>query len=325
MLLLKVQRAVHHLAGVPVQAYHLPPAVKAIARLSDPLPAGVPSEQQFLQMYTQRRGVAMPAPATWAFYMALSMFRAAAILAGVHARSLQGNASAANAATVGSPDIVDSIARTALNLVHQSEGSARNNAASTSSSQQAAITPASPGSTPPLSTPQPPTKQCAELLTRLSAFMGQHIAKADAAFQAHAHGSQRWQPFPQMESLKSAARTEGLWNLWISPDLAKHLHTCLQASGCSAQEQALLCGPALSNLEYAHLARAMGAVPWCPEVFNCSAPDTGNMEVLARYGSPAQQKQWLLPLLRGDIRSCFAMTEPDVASSDATNIRGASI
>jgi acyl-CoA dehydrogenase len=171
---------------------------------------------------------------------------------------------------------------------------------------------------------RPPTQRCADLLTRLNAFMSQHVAPADAAFAAHAASAQRWQPFPHMESLKAAARTEGLWNLWISPDLAAQIGSCLSELNAPQQELTLLWGLGLTNVEYAHLAKAMGAVPWCPEVFNCSAPDTGNMEVLARYGSRPQQRRWLAPLLRGDIRSCFAMTEPDVASSDATNIQGTS-
>jgi alkylation response protein AidB-like acyl-CoA dehydrogenase len=125
-----------------------------------------------------------------------------------------------------------------------------------------------------------------------------------------------------MEQLKSAARTKGLWNLWIAPDLADIIDSVTRTASLPRQMAEVLQGPRMTNQEYAHLAREMGPLPWCPEVFNCSAPDTGNMEVLARYGSYAQQEQWLLPLLRGEIRSCFAMTEPAVASSDATNVQG---
>jgi acyl-CoA dehydrogenase len=128
-----------------------------------------------------------------------------------------------------------------------------------------------------------------------------------------------------MERLKAAARALGLWNLWISPDLAAcfqpALQAALQAARMDPKTAALLTGPRLSVLDYAYLAKAMGRYTWCPEVFNCSAPDTGNMEVLARYGNPAQQAEWLLPLLAGKIRSCFAMTEKAVASSDATNVQ----
>ncbi|TFW31511.1 acyl-CoA dehydrogenase family protein [Duganella callida] len=141
------------------------------------------------------------------------------------------------------------------------------------------------------------------LQARLTAFMDQHIYPNEAAFHAEIDANRAagnaWLPTRLMEELKLKARAAGLWNLFL-PD-SEH-------------------GAGLSNLEYAPLCEIMGRVHWAPEVFNCSAPDTGNMEVLARYGTPQQQRDWLRPLLDGRIRSCFAMTEPDVASSDATNI-----
>lgn len=110
-----------------------------------------------------------------------------------------------------------------------------------------------------------------------------------------------WKPFPDMEELKAAARASGLWNLFLPRDYGSF-------------------SPGLCNVEYAPLAERMGRVPWASEVFNCAAPDTGNMELLARYGSPEQQTRWLLPLMDGTIRSAYVMTEPRVASSDATNL-----
>jgi acyl-CoA dehydrogenase len=137
--------------------------------------------------------------------------------------------------------------------------------------------------------------EAAELRRRLLAFMDEHIYPNEARFWEERRQSP-WRPSTVIEALKPAARAQELWNLFLT----------------------------LSNLEYAHLCEIMGRSPIAPEVFNCNAPDTGNMEVLHRYGSEAQKEQWLRPLLEGEIRSCFAMTEPAVASSDATNI-GASI
>src|SRR5437763_6574989 len=136
--------------------------------------------------------------------------------------------------------------------------------------------------------------RCRDLRERLLAFMDEHVHPAEPLYhdQIAASGSPHFHP-PVMEELKERARENGFWNLFRE----------------------------LPNVEYAPLAEIMGRSPIAPEAFNCAAPDTGNMEVLARYGTLEQKRQWLELLLAGEIRSCFAMTEPDVASSDATNIR----
>lgn len=146
-----------------------------------------------------------------------------------------------------------------------------------------------------------PTPRASDYRQRLLAFMEENIYPNERTYlEQHAAADDRWQVPPVVEELKTKARAAGLWNLFL-PDSER--------------------GAGLSNLEYAPLCEIMGRVPWAPEVFNCSAPDTGNMEVLERYGTQAQKDAWLAPLLAGEMRSCFAMTEPDVASSDATNIR----
>ena len=143
--------------------------------------------------------------------------------------------------------------------------------------------------------------KCRDYLTRLRAFMDRYIYPNEDTYrdQIAAFGNNRWQVVPIIEALKDKAKSEGLWNLFLPES-----------------EQ----GAGLSNQDYAPLAEEMGRVLWASEVFNCSAPDTGNMEVLVRYGTVEQKAQWLTPLLAGDIRSAFLMTEPAVASSDATNI-----
>jgi len=141
-----------------------------------------------------------------------------------------------------------------------------------------------------------------ELLERLHAFMDEHVYPAEAIYdeQLAGFGVNRWQVLPIVEELKVKARAAGLWNLFLPESSA---------------------GAGLSNLDYAPLCEVMGQIPWAPEVFNCSAPDTGNMELLERYATEAQKERWLRPLLDGSIRSAFLMTEPDVASSDATNVQ----
>jgi acyl-CoA dehydrogenase len=139
-----------------------------------------------------------------------------------------------------------------------------------------------------------------DLDTRLRAFMLEHVYPNEQRLRSEYQRSDRWQPLPLIEELKPKAQAAGLWNMFL-PE-SDH-------------------GAGLTNYEYAHLCEEMGRVSWSPEVFNCSAPDTGNMEVLVRYGTDEQKKHWLEPLLKGEIRSAFCMTEPDVASSDATNIK----
>ena len=137
------------------------------------------------------------------------------------------------------------------------------------------------------------------LQKKLGSFMDRHVYPNQKRYREELAAGDRWQPIALIEELKKKARAEELWNLFL-PESKR--------------------GAGLTNLEYAPLCEIMGRVHWAPEVFNCSAPDTGNMEVLDRYGTEAQKREWLDPLLEGTIRSCFAMTEPAVASSDATNI-----
>ncbi len=149
-----------------------------------------------------------------------------------------------------------------------------------------------------------PSPQALDFRARLEAFMADHVYPAEAQMFREVADQPRdfrqWRPLPTLEALKAKAKSQGLWNLFLAESDD---------------------GAGLSNLDYAPLAEIMGRSHFAPEVFNCSAPDTGNMETLHRYGDGAQKERWLKPLLAGDIRSAFAMTEPAVASSDATNIR----
>lgn len=147
------------------------------------------------------------------------------------------------------------------------------------------------------------TKKSLDLQEKLKSFMEQHIYPNDKDRQRYTQDPKNWwQDYPKLEEWKNAAKAAGLWNLFLPKSYGA-------------------LSPGLTNLEYAPLAEIMGRSRGSDEVFNCSAPDTGNMEVFAKYGTPEQQERWLKPLMNGDIRSAFLMTEPDVASSDATNIQ----
>jgi acyl-CoA dehydrogenase len=146
------------------------------------------------------------------------------------------------------------------------------------------------------------TDKVKELLQKLQSFMDEYVYPIEQEVNIYnTNLDNLWTLHPAMEGLKSKAKEAGLWNLFLPNNYGKF-------------------SPGLSNLEYAAMAEIMGRIPWCSEIFNCSAPDTGNMEVFAKYGTPEQQEKWLIPLMNGTIRSAFLMTEPQVASSDATNI-----
>ena len=149
-----------------------------------------------------------------------------------------------------------------------------------------------------------PSEKSTQILTQLKAFMSEHIYPNEVPYRTALHEAEdRFASMPLMEALKGKAKAAGLWNLFVPPEFAEYSDH-----------------GGMSFLDYAPLAEEMGRVIWSPEVFNCNAPDTGNMEVFMKFGTEAQKRAWLEPLLAGDIRSSYAMTEPQVASSDATNI-----
>jgi alkylation response protein AidB-like acyl-CoA dehydrogenase len=146
---------------------------------------------------------------------------------------------------------------------------------------------------------------------RVRTFIDEQVRPRVRYYDAQQRQGERWKVLPVVEELKAEARVEGLWNLFMPPS----------HGGAQVDDSFEFDGPGLTNLQYAFCAEEMGRIGWASEVFNCSAPDTGNMEVLHRYGTREQKEAWLGPLMEGEIRSAFLMTEPDVASSDATNIR----
>lgn len=229
-----------------------------------PIPKGIPSESILLESYVREKGLdEQSLSAEFQTYIAVALFRFAAILYGVHARSVYGNASSPFGAHAG--DLAILFVRASDAVLSQGEDE---------------VSPAK------------------DLKSSLSAFIFKYVAPAEEGYHDHVESDVRWSAWPEMERLKARAKDCGLWNLYLPREL----------------------GGSLSSEEYAPLAELMGRFEFGAEIFNCSAPDTGNMELLARYGTPTQKQRWLKPLLDGKIRSCFAMTEPEVASSDATNL-----
>lgn len=253
-------------------AYHMPEQLPTL-RLTFPLPEGVPEQRALLARYCAARGVAPPAPKDWAFYLSLSLFRLLAILAGVQARARQGNASSALAAAISSNEVLTALTEAALSIVEKAGGGISSGSSSSSvPGSKAALRASSLGA---------PSARAADLLTRVHDFIAAHVFPAESTLMAHAHGTERWTIHPLMEQLKAQAKAEGLWNLWLPADMAASLGHLL--AEVPEGERATLLGAGLSNLDYAHVCCAMGHSVWAPEVFNCGAPDTGNMEVLARW------------------------------------------
>ncbi|XP_030073655.1 acyl-CoA dehydrogenase family member 10 [Microcaecilia unicolor] len=290
---------------------------------------GIPAAEEYFKLYCDHMGI--PPIENWNFFMAFSFFRIAAILQGVYKRSLTGQASSASAESGGKQAefmanlawdfatkegfrLFKAIPSTKVETSTRSystwiEHRSLPNIVSTCGSKRSHSTlPASASSQLSkgllILSPEGLSERVQGLYSKLKSFIELNIYPIEQILRNHQVSEARWTPHPAVEKLKEKAKSEGLWNLFLpleSDPVGKY-------------------GARLTNLEYAHLCELMGKSLFAPEVFNCSAPDTGNMEVLVRYGTEDQRERWLRPLLEGKIRSCFAMTEPQVASSDATNI-----
>ncbi|KAJ7522561.1 hypothetical protein O6H91_18G017300 [Diphasiastrum complanatum] len=273
-------------------------------------PDGIPSQAEYLADYCAMSGRPWPGQ-SWTFYVGLSLFRMAAIMAGVYQRFLQGNAAGGGRASSGGA-IAHTLAVTALEIIKSDMAMPSRSLKQKGTDEQHVSNRIGFS----------PSARVEEMKNKLVAFMEKYVYPNEEKFEELAVSDKRWTIHPLEEELKNLAKAEGLWNLWIPVDSAAKASKILYEDEASKPQGFVdrLTGAGLSNLEYGHLCEVMGRSLWAPQIFNCNAPDTGNMEVLLRYGSPEQQRVWLKPLLEGKIRSGFAMTEPQVASSDATNI-----
>lgn len=285
-------------------------------------PQGVPSLEEYLTDYCTAAGKPWPA-AGWKFYVAFSLFRGASILAGVHTRYIMGNASGGKRAEDAGEKANDLIQIAWSYIQRENVLSPHPLSATGGVGLVSGIASDKKNQGSGDGGGFVPNNKVKELREKLIKFMEERIYPMEQEFSKLSQSSMRWTIHPEEEKLKEIAKQEGLWNLFIPLDSAARARQVLfdgkadDVIGTGFPNQL---GAGLSNLEYGYLCEIMGRSVWAPQVFNCGAPDTGNMEVLLRYGTKEQLQEWLIPLLNGTIRSGFAMTEPQVASSDATNI-----
>ncbi|XP_063820462.1 acyl-CoA dehydrogenase family member 10 isoform X2 [Pseudophryne corroboree] len=308
-------------------AHYVPPdlPIQKGLKTYDLKELGIPTAEEYFDQYCENRGI--PKVEGWNIYMAFSFFRLAAILQGVYKRSLTGQASSANAEAGGKvaelmADIAwDFATKEGFRVFKSHSGTTSKNPTTrfystwnrilnvrpsenktSITSSSASVHSAQKGIL--VISPDGLSAEAKNLYSKLKEFIDVHIYPVEQELRNYQISENRWTPHPLIEDLKHKAKSQGLWNLFLplesDPD-GKY-------------------GAKLTNMEYAHLCELMGSSLYAPEIFNCAAPDTGNMEVLVRYGTEEQRERWLKPLLEGKIKSCFAMTEPQVASSDATNI-----
>lgn len=272
--------------------YHLPtnfPMFRGLRGL-DLENIGIPTEARYIEEYAQDMNITnMP---DMNAYMACTFFRIAAICQGVYKRSLQGQASSTKANQLG--EVVNIFAKIGCKFIDLAEERKKVEDDDFTQNDQSHFVFSVDGLPPKVQT----------LYRDLTEFMINKVYPVEKEVMNEHVGAANWSVNPIIEKLKEKAKEAGLWNLFISLDVDNEGNL----------------GVGLTNLQYAFLCEQMGKALFAPEIFNCSAPDTGNMEVLIKYGSDEQKEQWLKPLLNGTIRSCFGMTEPKVASSDATNI-----
>ncbi|XP_059647586.1 probable acyl-CoA dehydrogenase IBR3 [Cornus florida] len=286
------------------------------------IPEGLPSVAEYVAEYCSAAGKPWPVD-EWKFYIAFSLFRGASIYAGVHSRWIMGNASGGERAqqTGRKANVLIDAAWSYIQRKSVLPQRPPSDAIEQVYSQQFGNGSKDQG-LPKERGKFVPSNKVLELRKRLIKFMEDHIYPMENEFSKLAQSTLRWTVHPEEEKLKELAKREGLWNLFIPLDSAARARKLIFDGRNELIDNSNNCllGVGLSNLEYGYLCEIMGRSVWAPQVFNCGAPDTGNTEVLLRYGNKEQLQEWLVPLLEGKIRSGFAMTEPQVASSDATNI-----